>query len=146
MVMRWMIGVLLVSCAFAADLPANLRKDVDAGNQAWVDGLKAGDPDHVVLGFAEDSVDCNPAGDCLKGPIAETTKYKALLARLGRATRAFVRSEALRVDHDLAYESGYAEAHFADGTVLKGRFCTVWKLQSDGHWKIFRNLPLPPAP
>jgi len=62
------------------------------------------------------------------------------------ATDAFVRSEPLRVDHDLAYESGYAEAHFANGMVSQGRYSTVWKIQSDGHWKIFRNLSLPPAP
>ena len=53
---------------------------------------------------------------------------------------------SVRVDHDLAYESGYAEAHFANGMVRNGRFSTVWKIQGDGHWKIFRNLSLPPAP
>jgi ketosteroid isomerase-like protein len=58
----------------------------------------------------------------------------------------FVRSETLHVDHDLAYESGYSEARFPHGLVLKGRFSTVWKRQGDGHWKIFRNISLPAAP
>jgi ketosteroid isomerase-like protein len=144
--MRLTSVLLLSACAcVAADLPANLRKDIDAGNQAWVDGLKAGDANRIVSGYSQDSINCNAAGDCVKGLMAVTAQYKEVIARFGRAASAFVRSETLHVDHDLAYESGYAEAHFLNGAVLNGRFSTVWKRQSDGHWKIFRNLSLPAA-
>jgi ketosteroid isomerase-like protein len=78
--------------------------------------------------------------------MAVAVQYKEVIAKFGRATSGFVRSETLHVDHDLAYESGYAEAHFLNGAVRKGRFSTVWKLQDDGHWKIFRNISLPAAP
>ena len=146
-VMRLTSALLFFACAcVAADLPANLRKDIDAGNQAWVDGLKAGDANRIVSGYSQDSVNCDAAGDCVKGPAAVAAQYKEVIARFGRATSGFVRSETLHVDQDLAYESGYAEAHFPDGAVRKGRFSTVWKRQDDGHWKIFRNLSLPAAP
>jgi ketosteroid isomerase-like protein len=78
--------------------------------------------------------------------MAVATQYKEVIAQFGRATSAFVRSETLHVDHDLAYESGYAEARFLNGAVCRGRFSTVWKRQDDGHWKIFRNISLPAAP
>jgi ketosteroid isomerase-like protein len=130
----------------AGDLPANLRNDIDAGNQAWVDGLKAGDADRIVSSYSQDSVNCNAAGDCVKGPSEVAAQYKEVIARFGRATSGFVRSETLHVDHDLAYESGYAEARFLNGAVRKGRFSTVWKREGDGHWKIFRNISLPAAP
>jgi ketosteroid isomerase-like protein len=146
-VMSLTVALLFSVCACAAeDLPANLRKDIDAGNQAWVDGLKAGDANRVVSGYSQDSVNCNAAGDCVRGPMAVAAQYKEVIARFGHATSGFVRSETLHVDHDLAYESGYAEAHFLNGTVREGRFSTVWKRQGDGHWKIFRNLSLPAAP
>ena len=146
-VMRLTTALLFSVCvSVAAGLPANLKKDIDAGNQAWVDGLKAGDANRIISSYSQDSVNCNAAGDCVKGPMAVAAQYKEVIARFGRATSGFVRSETLHVDHDLAYESGYAEAHFPNGAIRKGRFSTVWKLQDDGHWKIFRNVSLPAAP
>ncbi len=144
----WLTSALLFSvCAsVVADLPANLKKDIDAGNQAWVDGLKAGDAKRIVSSYSQDSVNCNAAGDCVKGPMGVAAQYKEIIARFGRATSGFVRSETLHVDHDLAYESGYAETRFLNGAVRRGRFSTVWKREDDGHWKIFRNVSLPPAP
>ncbi len=126
------------------DLPPNLEKDVSAGNQEWIDGLKAGNADSIVSSYAQDSVFCGAAGDCVKGPAAIAALYKEVIAKFGRATDASVRSDSLRADHDLAYESGSAEAHFPNGVVRKGRYSTVWKLQPDGHWKIFRNMSLSP--
>jgi ketosteroid isomerase-like protein len=146
-VMRLTSALLFFALAcVAADLPTNLKKDIDAGNQAWVDGLKAGDANRIVSGYSQDSVNCNAAGDCVKGLMAVAAQYKEVIAAFGRAASGFVRSETLHVDHDLAYESGYSEAHFLNGAVRKGRFSTVWKLQDDEHWKIFRNVSLPAAP
>ena len=144
--MRLTSALLFFACAcVAADLPANLKTDIDAGNQAWVDGLKAEDANRIVSSYSQDSVNCNAAGDCVKGPTAVVAQFKEVIAKFGRATSGFVRSETLHVDHNLAYESGYAEAHFLNGAVRRGRFSTVWKLQDDGHWKIFRNISLPAA-
>ncbi len=128
-------------------LPPNLDHDIRTGNQDWIDGLKAGNADRIVSSYSQDSVFCSATGDCVKGPTAIAVLYREVILKFGRATNAFVRSGGLHVDHDLAYESGEAEAHFPTGAVRKGRYSTVWKLQPDGHWKIFRNLSLsPPSP
>lgn len=129
---------------FVAELPPNLENDVSAGNQEWIDGLKAGTAERAVASYSQDAVFCNATGDCVKGPASIAALYKEVIAKFGRATDAYVRSDSLRVDHDLAYESGYAEAHFPNGVARRGRYSTVWKLQSDGHWKIFRNMSLSP--
>jgi ketosteroid isomerase-like protein len=145
--MLLVLGVsMLVFATARAAPPPELKQVLDEGNQAWVVGLKMGNADLIAAAYADDSVNCNASGDCVKGREAAAAQYKDVIAKFGRATNAFVHSESLRVDHDLAYESGYAEAHFANGMDRKGRFSTVWKLQSDGHWKIFRNLSLPAAP
>jgi ketosteroid isomerase-like protein len=138
------IAMLVFTSALAAE-PPELKRDLDAGNQAWVVGLETGNADLIAAAYADDSVHCSGTGDCVKGREAAAAQYRDVIAKFGRATDASVRSESLRVDHDLAYESGYAEAHFANGMV-RGRFSTVWKVQGDGHWKIFRNLSLPAAP
>ena len=141
------LALFLAGCAHSAPgLPANLREDIDAGNQAWIDGLKAGNAEQAVSCFSQDAVNCSPSGDCVKGLPAIAAGYKQLIDKLGHATDGSVRGGSLFVDHDLAYESGYAGAHFPDGTNFDGRYSTVWKLQPDGHWKIIRNMSLPAAP
>jgi len=65
-----------------------------------------------------------------------------------RRNRRRKRVTGSKADHDLAYESGYAEAHFLNGVVRKGRFSTVWKRQSDGQWKgnVLAHLAAKSAP
>ncbi len=123
-------------------LPASLRADVDAGNREWIEGFKAGDAALMTRSYAPDGLFCGPTGECIKGAAAIEAHYQDVLRRFGHAASASVRSAALRVDGDLAFESGRAEARFSDGRTLQGRFSTVWKRQTDGHWKIFRNLSL----
>ncbi len=126
----------------AERLPPSLRSDVAAGNREWIEGFEKGDARLMARAYAPDGVFCGPAGDCIKGSPAIAAHYEDVLRRLGRAASASVESAALRVDGDLAFESGRAEAHFRNGRVLQGRFSTVWKRQPDGHWRIFRNLSL----
>ncbi len=123
-------------------VPARLGRDVAAGNRDWVAGLEAGDARLIARSYAPDGVFLGAAGDCIKGSDAITAHYEDVVRRLGRAVDASVASAALRVDGDLAFESGRARAVFPGGRVLQGRFSTVWKRQPDGHWKIFRNLSL----
>ncbi len=123
-------------------LPPNLRHDVDAGNRDWLAGFEAGDARLMARSYATDAVFCGPGGDCIHGAAAIAAHYADAVRRFGRAVAASVQSQALRVDGDLAFESGRAQARFRDGRALAGRFSTVWKRQPDGHWKIFRNLSL----
>ncbi len=134
------VAMVLTVCGCAATLPANLRADVAAGNDDWIVGLKEGDAPRIARSYAPDAVFCGATGDCIKGAEAVTALYETALRRAGRAAQAAVRSDALRVDGDLAYESGRARVRMAGGRTVEGRYSTVWKRQPDGHWKIFRNL------
>lgn len=123
------------NCASA--LPQNLKPDVSAGNQEWVDGLKDGDADRAVASYSQNAVFCSATGDCVKGPAAIAALYKEVIAKFGRATGASVRSDGLHVDHDLAYESGYAEARFPNRVVRRGRYSTVWSSKPTGTGRFF---------
>ncbi len=122
---------------------AKLRASVEAGNQGWVDGLKAGDAKPIAAAYDDEGLDCTGAGECLKGRAAVEAHYAERIAKLGRATWAEVRSKQTVRDGDYAYEWGEAEARFAGGKKIEGRYLTVWRRQKDGTWKIFRNVPLP---
>lgn len=134
------IPLLVTLCGCAATLPPNLRSDVAGGNADWIEGLKTGNAPLIARAYAQDAVFCGATGECIKGVEAVTALYEASLRRAGRAVDATVRSDALRVDGDLAYESGRAGVRTASGRSVSGRYSTVWKRQPDGHWKIFRNL------
>lgn len=138
-------GVLLVPLSAAAQngvTSVAARTGIDAGNQAWIDGIKSGDLARIVATYADDAVDCGPTGECFAGKSAIERHMKSQLAGLGRAQSASVRSIGSTRQGKFVYEWGEAEATFR-GAKLVERYLTAWEEQSDGSWKIFRNLVIP---
>ncbi len=140
-----LLAPLVVLSSARGDEPPDARRraGVAAGNPGWVAGLEAGDARPIAAAYDDEGLDCTGAGECLKGRAAVEAHYAARIAKLGRALSAEVRSKQLVRDGDYAYEWGRAEASFAGGKKIEGRYVTVWRLQKDGAWKIFRNVPLP---
>lgn len=139
------LSLALVSVAFAQSgaVDPAARKCIDAGNQAWIDGMKRAEMSAVAGTYADNALDCGPAGDCEKGRTAIARRMQDRSAKLGRAMSASVTSEGSVQNGDFVYEWGHAEAAFATSKV-GGRYLTVWQRQPDGSWKIFRNLSIPP--
>ncbi len=137
-------GLLLaVSVAQSATTAVSARDGIDAGNKAWIDGVKAGDVAPIIATYAEDAVDCGPAGDCITGRAQIEQHMKAQLADLGRAQSAAVSSWGSTQHGDYVYEWGQAKASYSNGKNLVEKYLTVWQKQADGSWKIFRNLVIP---
>jgi ketosteroid isomerase-like protein len=70
------------------------------------------------------------------------------LASRGRARSASVKSSGASQNGNFVYEWGQAEAIFNNGTNNSGtnvveKYLTVWQLQADGSWKIFRDMVIP---
>ena len=116
---------------------------IEAGNQAWIDGMKQGSVGLIAATYATDAVDCNPDGDCIRGRIAIEEHIKQQLATLGKADAAYVTSAGSVQQGRFIYEWGQAEAHFPTGRKIVDRYLTAWQEQPDGTWKIFRNLVIP---
>jgi ketosteroid isomerase-like protein len=119
------------------------RTGVDAGNQAWIDGMKAGDTARIIATYAEDAVDCGPEGECFSGREEIEQHMTAQLSKLGRARSASVESWGSTEQGNFTYEWGQAEATFDSAKKLVEKYLTVWQRQPDGSWKIFRNLVIP---
>ena len=137
---------ILISTAGMAQsgpLPASTRAGIDAGNQAWIAGVKTGNTSLIVDTYAENAVDCGPTGHCLRGRLQIAQHLKQQLAANGRAHSAAVDSWGTSQHGSFVYEWGQAEAAFDDGKQLAERYLTVWQLQKDGSWKIFRNMVIP---
>jgi hypothetical protein len=78
--------------ANAQDGPASAsaRAGIDAGNRAWIDGVKTANIDMILATYTEDAVDCGPSGECFKGKLQIKQHMKIQLASLGLARTAVV--------------------------------------------------------
>jgi hypothetical protein len=47
-------------------IDSDARRQIDAGNQQWIDAMKQGNVALLVPGNTENAVDCSPAGDCIR--------------------------------------------------------------------------------
>jgi ketosteroid isomerase-like protein len=82
----------------------------------------------------------------MMGRAAIEQHLKERSAKLGRAVAASVTSMGSTQQGSLVYEWGRAEATFADGQKVVGRYLTAWQRQADRSWKIFRNMAIPSDP
>lgn len=136
--------VVTVCCvAQSGAIDPAARHDIDAGNQAWIKGMKEASSAPIAMTYAEDALDCPPSGDCLKGRALVEARMKDRFAKYGRATAATVTSLGSVQQGDFVYEWGRADAAYADGRKIGGRYLTVWQKQPNGEWKIFRNMAIP---
>jgi hypothetical protein len=102
--------VLLLSPACTAQsgkINFAARKDIDAGNQAWIDGMKQGRAAPIAATYALDALDWGPPGDCLKGRAAIGQSMKERFAKFGRALSASVTSRGAVQQGDFVYEWGH---------------------------------------
>jgi ketosteroid isomerase-like protein len=140
------VSLLLFSSACLAQnkvVEVTARRQIDAGNQAWIDGMKDGDVALIVATYTSDAIDCSPAGDCIRGLSAIEDHMKAEMADQGKADSASVASLGSVQQGRFVYEWGQADATFPRGRKIVDRYLTVWQEQADGTWKIFRNLVIP---
>jgi ketosteroid isomerase-like protein len=119
------------------------RRQIDAGNQAWIDGMKQGSVGLIAATYTPGAVDCNAEGDCIRGLPAIEEHIKKEMTELGKADEASVSSAGSVAQGRFIYEWGQAEAHFPGGKKIVDRYLTAWQKQPDGTWKIFRNLVIP---
>jgi ketosteroid isomerase-like protein len=124
-------------------IESTARHQIDADNQAWIDGLKQGSTGPIADTYTRDAVDCNADGDCIRGRVAIEKHMKEEMTKLGKADVASVTSIGSVVQGHFIYEWGQAQAHFPGGRKIVDRYLTVWQEQQDGTWKTIRNLVIP---
>lgn len=140
-----MCSLLFCSACLAQTTPidSDARRQIDGGNQEWIDGMKQGDIALLTAAYTANAVDCSPEGDCVRGRSAIEARVKAEIGKRGKADSAYVTSIGSVQRGRFVYEWGQAEAHFPNGKNILDRYLTVWQEQSNGTWKIFRNLVIP---
>jgi ketosteroid isomerase-like protein len=137
-------GLLSAAILMLGQTPTpSARAAIDAGNQAWIDGIQAGDVKRIAATYTVDAVDCGRRGECFRGRIQIERHMATQLESLGRARSAAVKTWGSTEQGSFVDEWGEAEATFGGGKRLVDRYLTVWQQQPDGTWKIVRNMVLP---
>ncbi len=137
-------GLVATAILMPGQTPAaSARVAIDAGNQAWIDGIKAGDMKRIATTYTEDAVDCGRTGECIQGRLQIERHMTMQLESLGRARSAAVKTQGSTEQGSFVYEWGEAEATYGGGKRLVEKYLTAWQAQPDGTWKIFRNMVIP---
>jgi len=146
------IGTVVFLTVVPADLLAHhsgdpkLDRAVEKANSEFIVAMKTGDAVTIAAPYTEDASFIMIDGTCVQGRTQIEQMYRDRFARSGVARSTKINSKKLVVDNDLAYESGYGEIGLLrDGklSINGGRFLTVWQRQTNGDWKILRNVVLP---
>src|SRR5690242_11830144 len=91
-----MVIFLLLYCSMCLaqtkPMDSTARQQIDAGNQAWIDGVKQGNVELITATYTSDAVDCSPTGNCIRGRSAIRDHMKEEFAKLGKAQSASVTS------------------------------------------------------
>jgi uncharacterized protein (TIGR02246 family) len=122
-----------------------LDRAVEKANSEFIVAMKAGDAATIAAPYTDDASFITIDGACVQGRTEIEKMYRDRFARSGVVRSVKINSKKLVVDNDLAYESGYGEIGLLkDGKVSinGGRFLTVWQRQTNGDWKILRNVVL----
>jgi uncharacterized protein (TIGR02246 family) len=140
------------SAAPAVDLVERARPEIEAANAAWVRGMQQHQGALIADAYMTDGVFVTGDGQAIHGRAAIAQMYEQRLSRIGTVLGGSVVQDGMQAVGDRIYEWGHAwlelpGAGSSDPPVKQGgQYLTVWQADAaaGGHWRILRNLVLPP--
>jgi len=148
---KTLLVALALSLAAAAVCLAGDTKAEQAVRDAdaeWSKVAGAKDLDKTVSFYADDAIVLPPNQAAVTTKTGIRDLWKGLLDSLTEISWKTTRVE-LAKSGDMAFLVGSYELTMKDGTKDKGKYCEVWKKQSDGKWKVATDMfssDLPAAP
>jgi uncharacterized protein (TIGR02246 family) len=130
----------------APSADAMLDRAIQKANNEFLTAVKTGDAATIAAPYADRAVFVLPDGTCIQGRNEIEKMYRTSFEQSGLASSSRINSTNVVLDRDLAYELGNAEIGMLRGGKLSSnvsRYLTVWQRDSNGDWKILRNLVLP---
>jgi uncharacterized protein (TIGR02246 family) len=123
---------------------SSARNAIADGYLKWIDATKAQDVEAVVALYTDDAVMLPNHADTASGEEAIRAFYRQWYGGKDKLIREnFVDTGLLMNSPDLAIEmADFSGSTSLDGkeTEFRGKNLIVWKRQSDGSWKILRDL------
>jgi uncharacterized protein (TIGR02246 family) len=123
---------------------SSVRKAIADGYLHWIDATKAKDVDAVLALYTDDAVVLPDHENTITGKGAIREFYKRWYGGKGKLIKQqFEDTRILMEGSDVAIETAdYSGTMNVDGkdVQFKGKNMVVWKKDTDGSWKIFRDI------
>ena len=116
---------------------------VAQARDGWLAAFKAKNVERTISFYASDAVFLQPTGDRIEGIEAIRELYKKVVDTLDSDLQ--IKSRNLEVSTGLAFDSGEYEEILTDRATaqkqhFRGQYVMVFRLSSDGHWKIIQHV------
>jgi len=127
---------------------AEVRDEITEAYRAFEENFFKGDADALSLIYTDDAELLVPEAPPIKGRKAIVQAWRGIVGSGGNRVRVEVRE--VQDSGDWAFEVGSFTVTAPDGALLNaGKYIVVWKRQSNGAWKVHRdifNWDIPPRP
>ena len=116
-----------------------MREQVEQAYRDIEQAFFRGDADALAAIYTDDAEWFVPGAPVIKGREAITQAWKSVIGPGGNTLR--VQVGELQETGDWAYEVGSFTATAPEGNLLNsGKYLVIWKRQSNGMWKTYRDL------
>ena len=130
-------------CAAEAIGGSGAKVQVAQARDKWLAAFKSKSVEQAIGFYASDAAFLQPTGDRIEGIEAIRELYKKVASTFD--SDLLLKSRNLEVSADLAFDSGEYEEILTDRATaqkqhFRGQYVMVFRLSSDGHWKIIQHV------
>jgi len=130
-------------CAAEAIAGSEAIVQVAQARDKWLAAFKSKRVDQAIGFYASDAAFLQPTGDRIEGIEAIHELYKKVASTFD--SDLLLKSRNLEVSADLAFDSGEYEEILTDRATaqkqhFRGQYVMVFRLSSDGQWKIIQHV------
>ncbi len=135
----------MIGASVARSQAAAALRTIDHADSDWISAMRAHNVDRIVEAYDRDGLFVTATGTVIRGRDSIAALYRRRLTAIKRISDgAIVRDGVQAVNDSLVYEWGHGGMTFTDTSGVthtsNGPYLTVWRRDSDGVWRIVRNL------
>jgi uncharacterized protein (TIGR02246 family) len=142
-----LLALVVAACAPIATRAqsAAALSTIDHADSDWLGAMRSRNVERIVAPYDRDGMFVTAAGLVIRGRDSIAALYRRRLGAIARIhDGAIVRDGVQAVNDTLVYEWGHGGMTFTDTAGAthssRGPYLTVWRKESDGAWRIIRNL------
>ena len=141
---RGMWRVTLAQTSPVSGDSATVRQAIDAMNARFTSAFKRGDADSLIALYTPNAVQLNPNFPAWEGAPAIKQAFASFFNTMTIADASFTTHEIIIAGNKAIERGSYAlrlkPKNGGAESTDRGKYVTTWERQSDGSWKIIRDI------